>query len=544
MSPRVEGATDEVRRLQGRLDDLVSLMALPAVWAGREPRYILEALVDGLAGLLQLDVAHARLCDPSDPAEVAWGVSSAGAQPPGLSKATFQLGGQDAMGVLVLGCARRGFPTQVERALIQVAANQAAIGLQEARRRDEQRRAAQQLEQRVAERTVELTRLNAALCREIAERRRAEEERLMLAALVENSTDFIGLASLRGEVLFLNQAGKDISGIEGEEALRSAKVFDVVADEEREHARAQVWPLLLRNGRWDGEIRFANRRSGACIPMHIHAFVIKDPLTGSAVAVATISRDITQRKRAEADLLHAREELAHVARVTTMGELTASIAHELNQPLAALVANANACLHWLAAQPGNFEEAGAAARRIVRDANRASEVISRIRAFLTRAEPRHAPLEVGEAIRDVLGIVQGEARAKHVTLVASANEDLPPVIGDRVQLQQVMLNLAMNGIEAMGAVAERDRFLEIGARLDRLGEIRVYVRDTGPGLDAAQRDRVFEAFYTTKPHGMGMGLAISRSIVETHGGRLWVEHNSGAGETFQFTVPTRGSAAA
>jgi C4-dicarboxylate-specific signal transduction histidine kinase len=259
--------------------------------------------------------------------------------------------------------------------------------------------------------------------------------------------------------------------------------------------------------------------------------------------VATISRDITQRKRAEAELLRAREELAHVSRVTTMGELTASIAHEVNQPLAALVTNANACLHWLAAEPCNFEEAHAAAQRIIRDANRASEVIARIRSFLTRGNAHHAPLGVSEAIRDIAEIVQGVARAKRVKVLAAADAGLPPVFGDRVQLQQVMLNLAMNGIEAMGEVNGRERVLEIGARLGHAGEVRVYVSDSGPGLDAAQREHVFDAFYTTKPHGMGMGLAISRSIIESHGGRLWTEGNREHGETFQFTLPTSDSMA-
>jgi C4-dicarboxylate-specific signal transduction histidine kinase len=301
---------------------------------------------------------------------------------------------------------------------------------------------------------------------------------------------------------------------------------------------------VLRDGRWDGELRFTNRRTGMSIPIHTRAFVIKDPQSGSPVAVATISRDITQRKQAEADLLRAREELAHVARVTLMGELTASIAHEVNQPLAAVVANANACVRWLDAEPSNVGEAEAAATRIIRDANRASDVITRIRAFLTRAKPLRAPIEVGEAIRDVVGLVQGEARAKRVALVATAAPGLPPVVGDRIQLQQVMLNLAMNGIEAMGAVDGRKRILEIGAQLEPANQVRVYVRDSGPGLDVAQRERVFDAFFTTKPHGMGMGLAISRSIVETHGGRLWAERNRGPGETFHFTLPTKEADAA
>jgi PAS domain S-box-containing protein len=536
-----EGATDEVRRLQDCLNDLVSMMALPALWMGREPPDIVGALLDGLVRMLRLDFAQARIsdCFGGAPLEILRPQGAALADSRGLSTATFPLGVTDSLGVIVLGSARRGFPSEIERLLIRVGANQAAIGLQEARRRNDQRRAARELEQRVAERTEELTRVNAALRSEIAERRRAEEERLMLASLVENSADFIGIASLAGEMLFLNAAGQDLAGMTGEDEARAASAFDFVVEEDRERVRADVWPVVLRDGGWDGELRFTNPRTRLSFPMHTHAFVIKDAQGGGPVAVATISRDITQRKRDEAELLRAREELAHVSRVTTMGELTATIAHEVNQPLAALVANANACIHWLAAEPSNFDEVHAAAKRIIRDANRASEVMTRIRTFLTRAKPHHAPVEVGEAICDVVDIVQGEARAKRVTLIAAAGSDLPPVMGDRVQLEQVLINLAMNGIEAMGAVSERERFLEIGACLDPADEVRVYVSDTGPGLDEAQRERVFDAFYTTKPHGMGMGLAISRSIVESHGGRLWAQRNRAAGETFQFTLPTR-----
>jgi PAS domain S-box-containing protein len=540
-----EGATDEVRRLQDCLNDLISVMALPALWRGREPPDIVAALLDGLVRMLRLEFARARLCDgfaSAPPIDILRPEDSAPADSPGLSTATFRLGVQDALGDIVVGSRRRGFPSEIERLLIQVGANQAAIALQEARRRNDQRRAARELERRVAERTEELTRVNAALRNEIVERRRVEEERLMLASLVDNSTDFIGIASLAGEVLFLNAAGQDLAGMASEGEARAASAFDFVVEEDRERVRADIWPVVLRDGRWDGELRFTNLRTRLSFPMHTHAFVIKDSQRGSPVAVATISRDITQRKHAEAELLRAREELAHVSRVTTMGELTATIAHEVNQPLAALVANANACIHWLAAEPSNFDEVHAAAKRIIRDANRASEVMMRIRSFLTRAKPHHAPLEVGEAIRDVVSIVQGEARARRVRLVAAAGSDLPPVMGDRVQLQQVMLNLAMNAIEAMGAVNDRERFLEIGGCLDPADEVRVYVRDTGPGLDEAQRERAFDAFYTTKPHGMGMGLAISRSIVETHGGRLWSERNPGAGETFQFTLPTKAAA--
>jgi signal transduction histidine kinase len=220
-----------------------------------------------------------------------------------------------------------------------------------------------------------------------------------------------------------------------------------------------------------------------------------------------------------------------------MGELAASIAHEVNQPLAAVVANGHACARWLAAKPPNLQEANDAVQRIVRDANRASEVTSRIRTFLKRGTPQRMELDLGEVVHEAIGMVQGEARARNVSLRVEAAADLPPVVADRVALQQVILNLVMNAIEAMSAVEERDRVVEVGADKHGADAVRVAVRDSGVGLDPKRRNRIFDAFYTTKPEGMGMGLAISRSIVETHGGRLWATANEIAGETFQFTLP-------
>lgn len=540
MTQRGEEKPEAARVLRGCLNDLIIMMALPALWRGREPHEILGALLDSLVRMLQLEFAEANLADGFADAAISIRRPDGAApdSPSGLSVATFHLGVRDAVGVLVVGARRPGFPSETERLLVQVGANQAAIGLQEARRRNDQRRDAEQLERRVIERTEELTRVNSGLRLEISEHRRGEQERLMLAALVANSTDFIGIASLAGDVLFINAAGMALAGLGGDEEARGARAFDFVTEADREHVRGQLWPQILRDGRWEGELRFANLRSGTAIPMHVHAFVIRDPQSGKPVAVATISHDISQRRRAEAELLRARDELAHVARVTAMGELTASITHEVNQPLAALVTNANACLHWLALDPPNREEARAASRRIIDDANRASEVLTRIRSFLTRGKHEYASVELDEAIGDVVALVQGQARAKSVTLIAAPPPGLPPVMGDRIQLQQVMLNLAINAIEAMGAVSGRERILEIGAQLRPTRHVRVYVSDTGPGIDAEERQRVFDPFYTTKPHGMGMGLAISRSIVESHGGELWVERNSEYGSTFQFTLPT------
>jgi PAS domain S-box-containing protein len=246
--------------------------------------------------------------------------------------------------------------------------------------------------------------------------------------------------------------------------------------------------------------------------------------------------DVTERVRAEHALRAAREELAHVNRVMTMGELTASIAHEVNQPLGAIAASASACVRWLSAQPANLGEAASAAGQVVREAHRASEVIARIRSILKRAEPKHTVLDIAEPIRDVVSLVQGEARAHGVSVLVSLASQLPAVVGDRIQLQQVLLNLAMNAIDAMRSLSHGPRFLDIGAHMFGLGQVRIVVQDSGPGLGNNNRERIFDAFYTTKRHGLGMGLAISRSIIEAHGGRLWATPNDTGGETFQFTV--------
>jgi signal transduction histidine kinase len=220
-----------------------------------------------------------------------------------------------------------------------------------------------------------------------------------------------------------------------------------------------------------------------------------------------------------------------------MGELAASIAHEVKQPLAAVVTNGNACARWLAAIPPNLREANRTIERIVRDANRAAEILTRIRTFLKRGPLQRAQFDVNEVIADVIVTVQGEFRAKEVSLVLPQPDLRPPVHADRVQLQQVILNLVMNAIDALRPVTDRARVLEILTARHSADLLRISVRDSGVGLDPEHRERIFDAFHTSKPEGMGMGLAISRSIVETHGGRLWATPNEGPGATFHLTLP-------
>jgi len=223
-----------------------------------------------------------------------------------------------------------------------------------------------------------------------------------------------------------------------------------------------------------------------------------------------------------------------------MGELAASIAHEVNQPLSAIVTNGSACLRWLMGDSPNLEEARETARRIIRDGKQASDVIARIRALVRKTDSEKARLDINQTVQEVVNLTQHEAVQKGVALWTQLAGELPPVLGDRVQLQQVILNLVMNGLEAMSSVAHRPRELLVCSRQDESDQVLVAVRDSGIGIDRENHEKVFTAFYTTKSQGMGMGLAICRSIVENHDGRLWAAPNDGPGVTFQFTLQACG----
>jgi len=247
--------------------------------------------------------------------------------------------------------------------------------------------------------------------------------------------------------------------------------------------------------------------------------------------------EIADRKRAQDALRATQAELAHVTRAMTMGEIVASIAHEINQPLVGVLTNGDACLRWLDGDPVNLDEARDAARRIVRDGNRAREVMVRVRALLKRSDPHKSLLDVHRVIDDVISVVQSELREHGVSLRFEPAPDLPRVMADPVQLQQVLLNLILNGIEAMSTTDGHQRVLRIRTHDYEAEEILVAVDDSGVGMGPREMDQIFAAFFTTKTDGLGMGLSISRSIVEAHGGRLWAISDPGHGATFQFTLP-------
>ncbi|MGO8985516.1 MAG: sensor histidine kinase [Terriglobales bacterium] len=249
-------------------------------------------------------------------------------------------------------------------------------------------------------------------------------------------------------------------------------------------------------------------------------------------------RQMAEQRRTEETLQATRAELARAARITTIGELTASIAHEVNQPLAAVVANADACVAWLSRERPDLAEARSAAERATRGATRASEVIARIRSLITKATPEKSRVQINRIIEQTAALAEGQAARNHVAIKLELSPDLPVVFGDSIQLQQVILNLIVNGIEAMTSITDRPKMLTLRTQPENNGQMRVSVQDSGVGLNEEVMGRLFEPFFTTRSKGMGMGLSISRSIIEAHRGRLWAESNGLGGATFQFTLPS------
>jgi C4-dicarboxylate-specific signal transduction histidine kinase len=273
------------------------------------------------------------------------------------------------------------------------------------------------------------------------------------------------------------------------------------------------------------------------------ALLYPKPRTPTSLHQALIDRfthiaSITvERARNEETLAKLRSELTHMARVTALGALTASIAHEVNQPLSGIITNASTCLRMLAADPPNLDGARETARRTIRDGHRAADVITRLRSLFGKQEPAIEAVDLNEATREVITLLRCDLQRNEVLVRTALADDLPPVRGDRVQLQQVVLNLLRNASDAMNRVDDRARLVFITTERDAGDRVRLTVEDAGEGFDAASAERLFDAFYTTKGEGMGIGLAVSRSIIESHNGRLWAAPNDGPGATFSFSIP-------
>jgi PAS domain S-box-containing protein len=714
MNAPVEEPGQEIHRLQRCINDLVSLLTLPAVWSGSDPSQIVQIVLDALLRMLSLEFAYARLENPggvgsleilrvSDsrklkmpPEEIGWTLKewyqkSGQKSPPPLpnrfgdeeiSVSPVPLGVHAEIGMIVVGADRMDFPGQTESLLLSVAANQASLGLQEARLIAEQRRIAIELDQRVAERAAELAAANQELRKEIVERKLAEERfhheerelkrsEVHKAAILDSSPDCVVAMDHDGRITEFNPTAEQTFGHRRSDVLGRPLADVIIPPSLRERHRVGFARYLA-----SGDSRVLGRRlemtalcsDGREIPVELtitripqdgppaftghlrditerkknedalraaHAQVLRSEerwrsvFENSAVGVAltdlngrflatnpvyqkmlgytelelqsltfldmtheqdfdpnetlitellagerqqfqiekqyrckdgasvwvrnnvsivpgtegaprflmALSEDITQQKLSEAALAKARSELTKTTRITSLGVLTAAIAHEVNQPLSGIITNASTCLRMLSANPPNTEGALETVRRTIRDGNRAADVITRLRTLYNKKEPSPEWMDLNEATREVTALSLSEIQRSAVILRYELDDDLPPLVGDRIQLQQVILNLLRNAADAMSAIEDRPRELLIRTERDAENQIRLSVKDSGVGLAPQAAEKIFEAFYTTKTDGMGIGLSISRSIIEAHQGRLWATANEGPGSTFSFAIP-------
>jgi PAS domain S-box-containing protein len=708
MEVQPELASGDVKHLQRCINDLVSLLALPAIWSGGDPSQVLHTLLDALMRMLHLDLVSVRLTDPvgGAPVEIVRLAEPRSPIPPAheiyeelsqcfkgdsrkwppllrnhmgegdVSIVSLPLGLQGELGEIVAAAERADFPRQTEALLLSVAANQASIGLQEARLLGYQKRVANELDQRVIQRTADLATANEELKKELAERRLVEERlgqeerelkrsEIRKASIVDSALDCIvtidhegcitefnpaaerTFGYRRGEVLGKNLADaiippslreKHRQGFARYLATGEARVLgkriemtavradgsefpvemaitrtplegppsfigflrDITERKRAEHqlrrseaflAEAQdlsrigsfswrvptdeiVWSEQLyrifqidrdaqvtfeligtrihpedlslfqehiersRRDRNDMQLEFRLQMPDRVVKyVHVAAHIRGDH--GQLEYIGAV-QDVTERRSSEEALTKARSELSRVSRVTSLGVLTASLAHEVNQPLSGIITNASTCLRMLSADHPNVEGARETVRRTIRDANRASEIVTRLRALFSKKSATAQSMDLNEAAREVIAMSLSELQKNRVILRPELDDRLPLVTGDRVQLQQVILNLLRNASDAMSTIDDRPRDLLIRTEPGENDQVRLSVTDVGVGFEPQAADWLFEAFYTTKDDGMGIGLSVSRSIIERHCGRLWGTPNDGPGVTFSFSIPCNG----
>src|SRR5215813_6079304 len=356
------------------------------------------------------------------------------------------------------------------------------------------------------------------------------------ANLLDLTHDTVFVRDINDIITFWNRGAETLYGWTKDEAIGQVahQLMQTIFPAPLEEITSE----LNSTGHWEGELIYTRRGGTHVVVSSRWALQLDD--RGKPIAVLETSNDITEHKRAREALENAQAELAHVARVATLGEMTASIAHEINQPLGAVVNSASASLRWLEAHKP--EEARRSISRVIEESHRASDIIGRIRALVKKAPARKDWLDINETIQEVIMLAHSEVLRNGVGLEVQLSNDIPLIFADKIQLQQVILNLMMNAIEAMNGAGEGPLELVVSSKNDSQG-VLVLVRDSGPGLDPEGLDHLFDAFYTTKPHGLGMGLAISRSLIEAHGGRLWASTNQPRGAVFQFTVPIGGEKA-
>jgi PAS domain S-box-containing protein len=377
-------------------------------------------------------------------------------------------------------------------------------------------------------------------CIDIEDRKRGEQalraRELSWRQIVDNIPGLVATTGALGEVEFLNRQTLEYFGNTSEELKDWALIGAVHPDDlpraiearKKSIEMGQIYEIEHRCRRKDGVYRW----------FQVRGLPVRDA-ENKVTAWYLLLTDIDERKRTEEELRVAQSELARVTRVMTMGQLTASIAHEVNQPLSGIITNASTCLRMLDANPPNLEGARETARRTIRDGHRASDVVTRLRTLYSKKDPAVEPMDLNEVAREVTALSSTEIQKNGVTLRQEFADDLPPALGDRVQLQQVILNLVRNATDAMSTIDDRPRELLVRTEREEGNQVRLSVKDSGVGLTPQAADKIFQAFYTTKADGMGIGLSVSRSIIEAHQGRLWATRNDGPGSTFSFAIPCR-----
>jgi PAS domain S-box-containing protein len=369
------------------------------------------------------------------------------------------------------------------------------------------------------------------------ERKRGEQATRLLAAIVESSHDAIVSKDLNGIITSWNKGAERLFGYALEEAV-GQNILLIIPPGCRDEERAII-ERLTRGEQVDHFETVRMRKDGSLLDVALTISPMKDA-AGRIVGASKLARDITERKRAEEALRQAQADLAHLSRVTTMGELTASLAHEIRQPISAAATSANACLLWIGRDDPELGKAREAASRMVKDVARAADIISRISVLFKKGALKRELVDVNELIREMIVLLRSEANRYSIVIRTELAEDLPRVMAERVQLQQVFMNLMLNGIDAMkGTPGGGDLTIKSEAGD---GQLLISVCDTGMGLPPDKAEQIFQAFFTTKESGTGMGLPISRSIIESHGGRLWAAGTSGRGATFRFTLPATAAA--
>lgn len=555
----------EPHELKRCIRDLVALSTLPAIWKDYNPRQIADSVAAALLSMLNADVVYVAVPGPrNEPAvEVtrtnqAMSSASSGRIEQLLRGAGVGRSGQTALvddplgrgmlrtmavpigfggnALVVAGSLDAKFPSETHRLLLGIAANDATIALQ---------------------------------------RWQSEAEQRRLVTLIERSSEFVGFASLDGKPQYLNAAGCELLGLSGVEEAKRLSLFDFLAPEDGERARRELTPLVMRTGRWLGELKFRNFKTGEIIPFLVDWFRIDDPRTGQPTNLAAVSRDLRNHKKLEADLRHLNEsleqrvaertselaealdrltfeameraradtraqelqlELFHSSRLSAAGQMAGALAHELNQPLTAFTNSVNAGRRMMA----NGANARIETIREVLDeaadqAIRAGEIIRRLREFVTRGETDMRMESLPTLISEASNLASAGTGTHGVQVRLHFDPRAETVLGNRIQLQQVMVNLIRNAHEAMSQSEWRELNVAT-ARLDD-GSIEIAVADRGSGLPDEIAEHLFEPFHTTKRTGMGLGLSICRSIVESHGGKLQYQPNSGGGAIFRVTLP-------